>query len=221
MKLLIDGDILTFRAAFSAEDEEEAWIPCSRAESMIAEIRADTGVHDAEIWLSGPDNFRYEVYPEYKANRIGMKRPKWEKEVKQYLTEVCEANWTHGHEADDALGYRCMETGGIIVTIDKDLNMIPGLHYNFVKKEKYYVSPEEADRFFFYQLIIGDTVDNIKGVPGLGPKKAEKLLLQGNSPKEWLELIQDQYSCEEELEMNAKCLWIWRQLHDNWRNVLV
>ena len=192
MRMLLDGDIITFRAAFSAEDEPEAWIACGRADAMIEEMVMMLGgsLDDVEVWLSGPTNFRYDVFPEYKANRITAKRPKYEKEVKDYLVRKWDALWSVGCEADDMLGVRQMQINeewmprfdarhdihSIICTIDKDLDQIPGWHYNFVKKEKYNVSPEEATRFFYYQCLVGDTADGIKGVPGIGPVKAKKLL---------------------------------------------
>lgn len=109
MKLLIDGDICTFRAAFSAEDEEEAYIACGRVNQMIDEMLAATGATEYEVWLTGENNFRYRVFPEYKANRLNAKRPKWEKKVRAYLISHWEANVTDGCEADDMLGVRQME----------------------------------------------------------------------------------------------------------------
>lgn len=217
MKALVDGDIVAFRAAASAENED-VWIACSRAQTIIEQILVETNSNEYEIWLTGKGNFRYNVYPEYKGNRRGMYRPKWEKEVKQYLVLDWEANTAEGCEADDMLGAR-QTADTIIATIDKDLNQIQGWHYNFVKKEQYYVSPEEADRYFYYQLLIGDTTDNIKGVSGIGPKKADRLL-NSLKPNEWYQAILDLYSCEEELDMNAQCVYIWRKENDNWRNLV-
>ena len=80
-----------------------------------------------------------------------------------------------GREADDALG--CAQTKETcIVSIDKDLDMIPGAHYNFVKDQFYEVNEEQAWHSFYKQLLTGDRTDNIPGITGIGPKKAEKLL---------------------------------------------
>jgi 5'-3' exonuclease len=218
MIALIDADIVTFRAAASSENEGEAWIPCSRANTIIETIMEQTGADEYEVWLSGKNNFRYSAYPEYKANRIGAYRPKWEMEVKDYLTSQWHAKWSDGCEADDMLGVRqCELKDSVICTIDKDLNMIPGKHYNFVKGIHYDVTDAEAIRFFYYQMLIGDTTDGIKGVPGIGPKKAEKLLLECTTEQEYFERVRDQYSSDEEMELNGKCLWIWRKLNDIWK----
>lgn len=242
--ILIDADIVAFRAAFSAEDEVEPFIACSRADYMLREIAEACNQSSMELWLSGKNNFRYDVFPEYKANRLDAKRPKWEHEVKDYMRVHYAANTSDGCEADDMLGVRQMEltpkfgeawikiegentAPSIIATIDKDLDMIPGWHYNFVKREHYFVSPEEAIRHFYYQCIVGDAADGIKGVPGLGPKKAKKLLdtcdeeaLRDGTDvsKLYYECVSNLFSCYEEFEMTAKCLWIWRKPGDIWKD---
>jgi DNA polymerase-1 len=209
---LIDGDMVSFRCAISAEGETEAFTPLSRVDAFIDEVMAQTGAASYEIWLSGKNNFRYDVYPEYKANRVDAKRPKWEKETKDYLCLTHNAQVVEGAEADDALGFRMTELGeeGICVTNDKDLKQIPGHHYDPVKKLLFDVTPLEGTRFFYYQMLVGDPVDNIKGVPGIGPVKANRLL-DSVVPEEWHQAVMNLYSCEEEFEMNAKCLYIWKE----------
>lgn len=229
MIALVDADIVTFRGAFSAEDEEEAFIACARTEGILKEIGEVLGTSSMELWLSGPDNFRYGIYPEYKANRITAKRPKWEKEVKQFLTNQFEANWSKGCEADDMLAIRHQELGeeSILCSIDKDLLQSPGWHYNFVKKEKTFVTPEEGIRFFYYQLLVGDTADGIKGVPGIGPVKANRILDQADEEavdqsitreRAYYNAVVNQFSCYEEFLMNAQVLHIWKKPNDIWQD---
>lgn len=185
---------------------------------MIEEMIGFLGTPDVELWLSGKNNFRYDIYPEYKANRITAKRPKYEQEVKKYLVDTWGAEWSEGCEADDMLGVRCTELGdeSTIATIDKDLDMIPGHHYNFVKKERYYQTPEKAIYWFYYQCLVGDTADGIKGVPGIGPVKAKRILDACDSEEGLYQATRDQFSCYEEFEMTAKVLWIWRTMGGIW-----
>ena len=231
MICVIDGDTVAFACAASAEDTDEPWIACSRAQTMLERILQDCETTAYEVWLTGENNFRQEIYPEYKANRIGAYRPKWERAVKEYITLDWKANWSSGCEADDMCGVRLMDLkdNGILAHIDKDLNMIPGWHYNWelVRKgntirhaDKYFVTPEEADRFFWTQLVTGDPTDNIKGIPGMGPKKTEKLLSECKTNREFYDTISPLFSCEEEMELNANCVYIWRKLNDNWKNLL-
>lgn len=208
--------MVAFRCSASAEGESEAWIATSRVDSFIDEILAATGCSEYEVWLSGDNNFRYDVYPEYKANRVGGYRPKWEKESKAYLKLVHNAQTIDGAEADDALGYRAYEIGpeAVVVTNDKDLKMIEGNHYDPVKKLLWSITAEEAIYWFYYQCLIGDPTDNIKGVPGIGPKNAERILRGCTTEEEMKQAVLDHYSCEEEFLMNAQCLWIWRKKGD-------
>lgn len=243
MKVLIDADNLAFACAASAEDMETPAIACARASEMAEGILRDTDATEYELWLTGGSNFRYKVYPEYKANRHGAYRPKWEKEVRQHLTSSWQANTTDGIEADDMLGIRqyelCAGKGGweletdcwgnsIIAHLDKDINQIPGWHFNWElnrlgkcvrEKKQYFVTLEEGNRFFYYQLCVGDPTDNIKGIAGYGPKKTEQLL-DSTPSEEWIEKIRELYSSEEELDLNATCVYIWRKHQDSWKNIL-
>lgn len=226
MIALIDGDIVAHSCAFAA-DKEDFGIAAYYAQGFIDKILQGSGAEEYEVYITGKDNFRYKVYPEYKGNRKDVYRPQWEKALKQYLVDQYGAQVTEGCEADDQLGVRQTELGdrSIICTIDKDLDMIPGWHYRWALIRKgvevspertYYVTPEEALYNFYYQLLIGDTTDNIKGAVGIGPKKAELILQDCKTEEEFLNAVRDHFSCEEELEMNAKVLWIWRKDNDIW-----
>ena len=226
---LIDGDNVAIAAAWSAEEEDEG-IACARAVRMVETILFDTGATDYELWLSGPNNFRYNVYPEYKGNRLGMPRPKWEHQVKDFLKREWSANVTDGIEADDMLGIRQYQLeDSIICHLDKDMNQIKGQHYNWElwrkgvvirEKQIYTITPEEGDYWFFYQLLVGDPTDNIKGINGIGPKKAAGILHGCESNQERYEAVLERYSCEEELDMNAQCVFIHRKHNDNWRSII-
>lgn len=226
MIVLIDSDTTAFAAAASCEDHPEPYLACSRAEAGIKSIIAATGADEAELWLTGPNNFRYAIYPEYKGNRKDSYRPKWEKDVKDYLTTAFNANWSEGCEADDMVGVRHLELPdtSIIAHIDKDIDMIPGKHYSWaiiregkiVREERHYeVDPKEALYKFYYQLLVGDVTDNIKGAQGIGPVKAAKILHFCESEEEMFKACLDNYGSYEEMVMNAKCLWIWRRMNDD------
>ena len=66
-----------------------------------------------------------------------------------------------------------------IVSIDKDFDQVEGWHYNFVKKQQYYISKTQGLLNFYMQFLTGDRIDNIIGVKGIGAVKAKKLL-EGN-----------------------------------------
>ena len=230
MLVILDGDTVAFACAASAEDAEE-WVATSRAQQMIENILVANDSNNIEVWLSGKTNFRYSVYPEYKANRIGAYRPKWEYSVKEYLSNKWNANWSDGCEADDMVGRRLIEVGsnGILAHIDKDLDQITGWHYNWELRRKgevirqarrYYITPEQGDRWFWMQLVMGDSTDNIPGIKGIGPKKAEAMFRNCESNQECYEVAKELFGSEEELDMNAQCIYIQRKEGDNWRNLL-
>jgi DNA polymerase-1 len=181
MIALIDADLLCFRVGFTTQDVVEG-IARARIEESIQKILETLQTDKYQCILSPSDgsNFRYTIDPSYKANRKDAPKPVHLPALREYLLEAHNATVAHGEEADDLLGITQMKTLGddstVIVSIDKDLNQIPGNHHNFVKGETYYVSPVEGLRWFYKQMLIGDTSDNVPGVSGIGPVKAGKLL---------------------------------------------
>lgn len=88
-----------------------------------------------------------------------------------------------GLEADDVLGILATHSTlvkgeKIIVSHDKDLGQIPGLHLNPMSPDEgvYRIAPAFARRLLAYQVLVGDSTDNYPGRPGCGPVKAEKIL---------------------------------------------
>lgn len=140
-------------------------------DNMISKFQANT----VRVFLSGHNNFRNEVYPIYKANRIDQARPVLYQDIRQYLIKAWSAEVINGMEADDALGIHQTDST-IICTIDKDLDCISGAHYNFVKDLYYDVSITEAVNNFCMQMLAGDSTDNICGLRGVGMPTAKKRL---------------------------------------------
>ena len=229
MRAIVDSDTLAFAAAVMAEEVGETqaiW----NAENMLATISARLNGPPMTLYLTGENNFRYKIFPEYKANRKNLVRPKYLTAVKQYLISEHNAIISDGNEADDLCGIdQCQSNAAgqdtVLYHIDKDLNMIPGKHYNppltrngvVIKEEKeYIVSPADALRFFYTQLLVGDPTDGIKGAPGIGKVKAERILQGLTTEEELFSAVRDYFSCDEELILNARCLWIWRKENDEW-----
>ena len=211
---LIDGDILAFRTAAASEDTDES-ICILRLDHYVREVLHGSGGDSYEIFLTGGNNFRKEIYPEYKANRKDKIPPRWLQQCREYLVTNWNAKVSDGCEADDMLGYSQTEDS-VICTIDKDLLMIPGRHYNFVKNEWFTQTYMGGMRFFYEQLLKGDRSDNIPGVAGLGEKKAARLLEGCETVQEMYDVCKEQYADEETMLVYGKCLWIWRKENDIW-----
>jgi 5'-3' exonuclease len=125
-----------------------------------------------------------------------------------------------GQEADDMLGIMAysMQVGEYsIASIDKDLDMIRGDHFNFVKNQKYFITEEQGIKNFYKQMLVGDRVDNIIGIKGIGPVKAERLLKECKSEAEMYLAVLEAYegNAERVLE-NGRLLWIRRESNQLW-----
>src|SRR5574339_356227 len=171
MLALVDSDTPIFGAALSAENETESWKATSRLDRTIENILQSTGCTDYKLFVSGKNNFRKQIYPLYKANRI-QPEPKWREICKQHLINKWGAIEAHGCEADDYCGiYQTRDT--IICGIDKDLLQIPGNHFQWeiirggitVRPSSFiHITEVEGIKNFYKQVLTGDTSDNIIGI---------------------------------------------------------
>lgn len=133
------------------------------------------------LFLTGSGNFREEVATilPYKGNRDPTHKPKYYKSLREYMFTKHNAVEVNGMEADDAMAmeqWKNRDKSTVIATIDKDLDMVPGWHYNINSKETYWVDLDSANYFFFWQMLVGDSTDNIPGIKGKGKARATKLL---------------------------------------------
>ncbi|MEK9695779.1 MAG: hypothetical protein VW270_08435 [Candidatus Poseidoniales archaeon] len=145
---LIDADILNYRIGFGANDETE-----DMAIRVMAGFLEDLLLIDLpevqtwELFLTGKNNFRTEiaVTAPYKGNRKSEK-PVHYHLLRDYLVLSWGAHMVEGMEADDMLAIRATELGekSVIVTLDKDLDQVSGCHYNFVKKNTYFIEESEG-----------------------------------------------------------------------------
>jgi 5'-3' exonuclease len=170
------------------------------------------------------ETFREALDPNYKANRDSKHKPHWFPEIKEYLFRSWGGELSPtGLEADDAMAIFQMSHFGttLLCTQDKDLNMIPGRHFNWRTESFQDISEEEALRFFWRQMITGDSADNIKGIWGLGPKRSEAILAECKTTREMHNRVLELYgnkvqNGEEVFVQNAQLLWIWRKNPDSW-----
>lgn len=208
---LIDSDILVYRVAYATDHEDESKAIKTMAESLEDLLMLDLDVQEWQLFLTGKGNFRYNVAvtAPYKGNRKSEK-PKHYNILREYLQMAWDAQMVTGMEADDAIAIHATDLGdsSVIVTIDKDLNQVKGWHYNFVKKNLFYVTEEEGLLSFYMQMLTGDNVDNIIGARGIGPKKAAKLLEDKDESAMWA-LCVDALGKDRAIE-NAHLLYMLR-----------
>lgn len=226
MIALIDGDIVAYRCSASAEHEPED-VAILRADVMMRDILRESESDQYQCFLTGRNNFRYELYPLYKANRKDKPKPVHLEACRKYLVENWNAIISNGNEADDLIGIAATISDSmmdyIICSIDKDLKQIPGHHFNFVTKDRVFVSPIEGLKSFYKQLILGDVSDNIQGYDGKARQKWPKFMQYHSdaidycsNEIEMYNYVKDMYGADIDLLTNGKLLFIQRQENQMW-----
>jgi DNA polymerase-1 len=212
---IIDSDLICYRIGFVSEDVSEA-ICLGRVTALVNDIVfRDLQCDDYKAYITGSNNFRdsIAVTAPYKGNRVGLKKPVHYEAIRKHLQRLG-AELVEGQEADDAVAIEATKTGGWIVSIDKDLDQVAGWHYNFVKREEYYVTEEEGLRNFYTQVLTGDRIDSIPGLKGIGPVKAAKILDGCTTEQELYEACVKAYSdaglTQERMLEAGQLLWLRR-----------
>jgi DNA polymerase-1 len=197
---LVDASVYLFRAWFSMPDEfvNRAGEPTNAVygfSGFLCSLLEQTAAEHVAIAFdeSLTGSYRNEIYPEYKANRdpapVELKRQfGWARSVAEAMGLQCYGD--DRYEADDLIGtlaeyWRARGHPICVVTADKDLAQVVGEGdhwWDFSRNQKlnarqltskFGVTPRQmAD----YLALTGDAVDNIPGVPGIGPKSAAALL---------------------------------------------
>ena len=199
---------------------------------LINRICADNDLNpdtDLKVMLSpGGQTFRHRIaeYRPYKGNRKVEHRPTYEKEIRKYIIENYVTVIAEDEEADDLLAIEQTKLGphdSIILTLDKDLDQVPGLKYNFMHDVGYDVTEEQANYNFCMQLLTGDTTDNIVGLPKVGPAAAAKALHGREGYDEMMQEVMHMYQqkapvsdWQEYLREMGQLLWIRREPGQMW-----
>jgi hypothetical protein len=173
-------------------------------EDMVGRVMQEARVKEltVRVVLSGADNYREGIAKQrpYKGNRDEAAKPYWYAVLRTYLTDIHDAYVVTGREADDEIGIRATRAAGryCVATIDKDLDQVPGWHYDYVKKVFYAVTEQEAREMFWRQALSGDATDNIPGCYKLGAVKAAAIIREavdsGYSDADLWELVCDKYT---------------------------
>jgi hypothetical protein len=229
---------------------------------QIEQILNDTNADEYQIYLTGGNQYREQIatIKPYKGNRDPDHKPVYYQEIKDYLINRWDAKVVDVIEADDAMSiaqhtanYTTTTMGcgwlTVICTNDKDLDMVPGLHYNFVDRE-FYVCDSFGDlsynkkknklvgqglKWFYAQLVMGDAIDNIEGIPGKGPAATFKLLNDKTTEWDLYQAVRNEYikyvdktwpegedksNVEQDADMRlletGRLLWMCRTEDDVW-----
>ena len=222
---LVDADFLVYRIGFSTEDEPIGIAKARLTEWLEDFIYINLKADHYLAWITGKTNYRFDIAKTvpYKGNRKDAPKPKHYAALREHLVKRHGAILTVGEEADDTVAIdstklldKCW-----IVHVDKDLDQLQGWHYNPVKDERYYVTEFEAYKSFCVQLLTGDRTDNIPGLQGIGPKKAEKALKDAKTKEELLQAAWTKYEelghTMEYFTEQAQLLWLRRYEGQIWQ----
>lgn len=203
--LIIDGHSYAYRAFHAIRElNSPSGKPTNAIYGfikMVAKLRGSIApTHWIVVWDGGLSAKRLAALPGYKAQRPEMPEPMRPQldEITEYLDAARIASyWRDGIEADDAIACiarRAEERGWqtVIASSDKDFMQLVspriGLLNPHDKTEAVWTAEQvraksgvEPGQIVDWLSLIGDNVDNIPGVPGVGPKTAADLLKQFGS----------------------------------------
>jgi hypothetical protein len=244
---IIDSDSIVYRGAGAAQKRDPEtgnmeYQPVSHAlqnaKKVIIKILERTNCTDYKLFLTASNDktcFRTNLYPEYKANRKRLDRPRYYHDVREYLTSKWGATIVSSIEADDIV---CMEQykayndefgfalnidkegkgeqdfPAVLCGIDKDLDQVPGLHYNYVNDNFYYITPLEGRKNFWRQVLAGDVADNVPRIKkGWRKDKAFELIENAQSEHQLICIVEREYRAQGfEFPMN-EIMWRGKILH--------
>lgn len=199
--LLIDGFNLIrriYEARPHDDDVVETEVITSAAHSMTRALREHRPSHACCIFDSHEPTWRHALFPEYKANRkptpppLLEAIPKFEKAFQEL--GVTSIDIPH-YEADDVIATLAKgvgNKGGNVTILSTDKNFLPLLnehvkvhdHFKEIEYTQEWVIEKYGiryDQLVDYWALTGDSTNNIKGVPKIGPKTAQKLIASYSS----------------------------------------
>jgi DNA polymerase-1 len=248
MLALIDLDILPYSyGGMSFEDGSlmPEYMVKVKVDEKIQRIMENSGSNDWVGYLThSASNFRLDVGTilPYKGNRSGSTKPPHYQMLRDHIlaTYPDKVTLVRNYEADDQLAIDQYEdakwsaedfqTGNylcntIICTIDKDLKMVPGWHYNWNNDELVFVTEVEGLRWFYKQCLTGDMTDNIKGLHGVGAKSTLLSKLDAmDTEQQMFEHVHAEYEkrfgsyADMFLIENGTLLWMMKDKEDRWVN---
>ena len=223
--ILIDGDMLVYRVGFACDEESEK-IAIQTMANYISELISDLSEHydNHKLYLTGSSNFRNEVAVSqpYKGGRPSRK-PVHKDLLREYMLDAWKAELSDNMEADDCIAIKSteLEHKSIICSLDKDVLQIPTKIYDYTKKIMKEVDERSATEWLYRQALMGDRVDNIAGVNGIGPKKAEKALEDWTTERDLyercLKLYEDNELNADRLYESLQLLYLLRSADDKYR----
>lgn len=204
--LIVDGSNFLCRAYFAVgEARQGEFSSVARAffSILLSDLNFLEARHCAVVFDAPGGSFRDDIYPEYK-NREESEHSRM---IKKYVSKMAyvlriagiRVYRIKGIEGDDLIGsaatsaVKLKNTKAFIASTDKDFAALVTDRIHLLRPQKlildadgvfehYGVKPEQVVE---YLMLLGDKIDNIPGVPGIGHKKAVKALAEFGTLKAW------------------------------------
>lgn len=207
----------------TVEDQKYMNITWDKFQYKLQDLLNKTFCEEYMMAVGNRDNFRTEMYPDYKGHRVSTNI--FVPALRELAVYEGLAVFAENREADDYVrtwATECEEAGRghIVCSIDKDLRCIPGKYYHMQKEKLEIISEADAKRFYYEQLLMGDPTDKIPGVPGIGPVSAGEFLMYCKTDEEYRREVVNIYKASfddqwrDYLLSNGKMIHIQRHLKD-------
>jgi len=226
LHILVDMDIIVFRSSLIGETstnwgegvvtielniEKSNSYMDSTVKSIVSKVlkHMNPKEYDVICCLSDKTNFRKQIYDQYKANRTKPK-PQLYPQVRKYAEENYSCICWKNLEADDQISILATSLEScVICSIDKDFLTTPCTTiFSFDKEEFIETTKESAMYSFYYQCLLGDSVDNVPGAKGIGKVKAAKALAEECSWEQVVRIYESKGQTEENALLNARLVRI-------------
>jgi hypothetical protein len=186
---LIDADSMLFITIYSVQsnadlNSDDFGVYKKQIDEWITDTITKTDSTCYNLFLTVGRVFRHDVATnrEYKSGRPKDK-PKFYYELRKHVIDKWGATYQDGVEAEDLVAIvneKYHEPTAlftpIIARIDHDFDQIRGGHFNYKKGEFTIIDEDQAHYNLWKMLLVGCSTDKIEGIPGIGDKKADKIL---------------------------------------------
>lgn len=193
-----------------------SWIPEMVDERVNAIMQQSECVGEPIMLFTGPNNFRFNIAFTQPYKERDDAKPYHHANVKTYIESKYRCLEREGLEADDLIGMMMTKYPGkyMCCSRDKDLRQIPGWHFGWELHKQPQFGPMEideygflelrqsgkrkflvggGDKFFYSQLLTGDSTDDIPGCDGIGPVGAYEILKDCRTSEDCFEAVRKEY----------------------------
>lgn len=190
---IVDADSIIYKVSYTDKELNDC---IDLMHGYINRIKNKCNCDYYIFTVEGKGNFRLKYDPHYKSHRP-TEKPMYFQDLKNVLIVEYEALISVNIETDDycsLLMEQCKHLNPILAHIDKDLNQIQGMHYNYGKDTFFEIDEKLSYYWLAFQLLTGDSVDSkITGIKNIGKVKANAILDNVENYKDYIGVVLNKY----------------------------